>query len=247
MSSRTVALALAAMVLLSGCSMFGGGGGDDAPETTVAEAPDHHELVFGSNTNGHPFEATVNVSKNGTVLHEQTIASDGTGKYQNMTTFEEPGPYTVTVNTTLPGVGGGNRSERFTIDGELGHATLVSVAYQGIYDQSFSLPRRSAPHSLGAHSGYINYDDDPSSELQVRLWYRNELVGGETVSIVDNGNFKRILELEKTGVYRVSARGQDGEWMNQTLVVSSPKQVIKVRVGVNGNMDKMRVLRVELV
>ena len=232
MPSKTVALALVAMVLLSGCSMFDGG--SDAPETDVGEAPDHHEFVFGSDTGGNAFEATVTVSKDGEELLSESLSSDGNGLYANLSAVTESGPYTVTVNTTLPAVGGGNMSKRVTVDGALGNATAVNVGYQGIRVETFPLPRRDVTNSVG----YRKSGQD--AETTLRIWYRGEQVVDTTFTAEYKQNLQTITDVNQTGVYRVGVRSE-GEWTNKTVVLTDPDEQIKIRLGYNTNQIRVEI------
>jgi hypothetical protein len=239
MPSRRLAVALAAVVLLSGCSMLPGGGGG-GEQTTTVDPPDHHEFVFGSYTGGEPFNATVTVEKDGSVLHEQTVAGDGNGTYTELVTLEKPGPYTVTVNTTLPGVGGGTRNRQFTADGTLGNGTAIRVAYLGIYDRSFRLPRRHLEYPLGVYSSYLNDTGPNDVDVDVRLEYRGELVASKTKT-VRSDELTKVFGLNRTGVYHVAARGESDEWTNRTVVVTNPENYIKVSLNARGKVDELKV------
>lgn len=221
------------MVLLSGCSMFGGGG-DDAPERTVGEAPDHHEFVFGSDARGNDFEATVTVSKDGETVFSERLESDGNGLYANLTTVSEPGPYTVTVNTTLPASGGGNRSEQTTVNGTLGNATAIDVSYQSIDVESFSLPRRDVTKRVS----YSKSGEDAETDL--RIWYRGELVVNTTFTARDTREVSTVTDLNQTGVYRVSFRSH-GDWVNETVVLTKPDEQIQLLMRYNSDSIRVRV------
>ena len=220
MPSRTVAIAVAAMVLLSGCSMLGG---DTASETP--DAPDYHGIVFAADTGGNAYEATVTVSKDGETLVEQPISSDGTGTFENLSTFEESGPYTVTVNTTLPAPGHENRSERTTVNGTLGNQTVIAVSYRGIDVHSMRLPRQEMNEPL-----YFQKRVSLPVPANVVVEHRGETVVSKTVERNGTGPFE-IGDLPETGVYRVAVGGHDGEWENATILVTDPDQ--KLVTGLN--------------
>ena len=234
MPSRTVAVAVVAMVLLSGCSMLGGGG-DDASETTVGEPPDHHEFVFASSTNGHPFGATITVTKGSETLFSKRTESDGASAFENLTTLDEPGPYTVTVNTTLPESGGGNMSESFDVAGDLGDATVLSVSYSDIERASFTLPRRQMKYGLG-------YFSSSMEAVDVRVIARR---GGEqildtTFTAEHHQRAKPVADLTTTGAYQIAVRAGD-EWLNKTVVVPEPGRRIEILVGPNGYPEAVAV------
>jgi hypothetical protein len=219
MSSRRLAVALAAIVLLSGCSMLpGGGGGGDS----TSDGPAHHEFAFASNTGGVAFEATVTVEKDGSVLHEQTVAGDGNGTFVNLTALEEPGPYTVTVNTTIPAAGGEEMSKQRRVNGTLGSETVVDVTYRRIAFETVSLPRQELAEPL-----YLQKLSERPTPKRVVVEYEGERIAAETVERDGHGPFE-VADLRETGVYQVSMAGGDGEWTNRTVVLTHPEQKLLV-------------------
>lgn len=192
---------------------LGGGGG----QSSADDGPDRHELLLASNTGGESFEATVTVTKDGSQVFERTITSDGNGAYWNLTAFDEPGPYTVTVNTTLPAASG-NRSDRFQVNGSLGNATLVNLRYLRIDAETFGLPRQNMTGIL-----YVTKRLPFPANKTVVVKYRGETVVSETLHRNGSGPFE-VGSLPKTGVYQVSMRDEEGEqrWTNQTVVVTDP-------------------------
>ena len=214
MPSKTLTLAVVVLVLFSGCSMLGGG--DDPSGTT--DAPDFHELVFAADTGGNAYEATVTVSKDGETLLEQQISSDGTGAFENLTRFDEPGPYTVTVNTTLPAAGGGNMSDQATVNGTLGNQTVVAMNYQGIDFRSMRLPREEMNEPL-----YFKKRFDLPVPATVVVEHRGETVFSDTVERNGTEPFE-ISDLPETGVYRVAVGGHGNGWENATILVTDPDQ-----------------------
>ena len=231
MPSKRLTAALVAMVILSGCSMLPGGGGGD--QTTTAEPPDHHELVFASETGGQAYEATVTVERNGEAVFSETVASDGNGLYRNLTRLDEPGPYTVTVNTTLPDPSGGNESVRFETDGDAGNATAVHLDYQDVKYATFERPRRDLEHELGVSSEHTSIEGPQPTDLHLRVAYRGEEVAAKTTTVKGN-ELTRSVDLAGTGVYNVAVR-IDGAWVNETVVVATPAQHVAVTVNTHGD------------
>ena len=221
MPSKTTALAVAAVVLLSGCSMLDGG---DPATTSPPDPVNSHPLVYGSDTGGHAYEATVTVTKDGKTVYETDIASNGTGVYRNLTRFEEPGPYTVTVNTTLPAVGGGNMSERFVVAGRTSEATAVSVGYQGIAHASFSLPRRTVDEPVK-----VTGTGPGRSVGRLVVEHRGQRVVETAPTLAGNEPYY-VANLERTGLYRVSVLSE-GEWERRTVVLADPSQQVHVILG----------------
>lgn len=234
-SRRHFAVAVAVLVVVSGCSALPGGG---ANQTTV-DPPDHHELVFASETDGYEYEATVTVERDGEQLLSETVNSDGDGLYTNLTAFDEPGTYTVTVNTTLPDTGDENERAQFETDGDLGNATAVYLDYQDIEHATFELPRRDLKHELGVKSHYTTLNGTQPSDVQLRVAYRGEHLVSETTTVQGN-QLSRSVDLEETGVYHVTARF-DGAWVNETVVVTTPDEHVAVVINDNGDDATIRV------
>lgn len=209
-STRLLAVALAAMVLVSGCSMLPGGG------SAEPDAPDHHGLSFTSHTDGEAFDATVTVETDETVLYEDDLSSDGNGTYANLTTLSEPGPYTVTVNTTVSGASG-NRSDRTQVTAPLGNETVVEVTSLGIHFETLELPRQEMTEPLRFQKNI-----PMPIESTVLVSYQGESVVSRTIAA--NGTEPvELADLPETGVYRVAVSGPDGErWTNETVVVEDP-------------------------
>ena len=213
--------------------MFGGGGAG-APEPTVGEPPDHHEFVFGSDTGGNAFEATVTVTKDGEEVLSESVESDGNGLYANLSAVPESGPYTVTVNTTIPGVGGGNMSERAVVDGALGNATAIDVSYQGITVETLPLPRRNVTKRVGY------WKDGQDAETTLRVWYRGERVVDTTFTATDERKLQTVTGVNQTGVYRIAMRSE-GEWTNETVVLTKPDEQIKLLLRYNDDAIRVEV------
>ncbi|MFC3477813.1 hypothetical protein [Halobacterium litoreum] len=214
-SKRLLAVALAAMVLFAGCSALpsGGGGGDADPE-----APDYHGFTFVSDTGGNAYEATVTVEKDGERLLERSVSGDGDGTYVNLSSVEEAGPYTMTVNTTIPAAGGGNMSEQVELNGSLGNETVIDVSYLAIEVKSFALPRQEMEEPL-----YFQKNIDLPIEAQVVVTHDGETVYSEDVHRNGTGPFE-LAELPETGVYQVSVGDSDGEnWENDTVILRDPQ------------------------
>lgn len=237
-SSKPLAVALVAMLVLAGCSALPGAGNSDGDQGTTVEPVDHDELVFISHTGGDPFEAEVTVERGGETVFETTVQADGDGTYRNLTSISGDESYTVTVNTTIRGASG-NRSERFTVDEPSGNATAIRAKSLGIYQESFELPRRSLEHPLGAYS-YAMSDDE--FDLEVRVWYRGERIATATES-VPGDELTRVVDLEQTGAYLVEVRGSDGEWESYPLVVPEPDQHVRVELTTDGRIESVHVQR----
>ena len=219
MPSKRLAVVLVAMVLLSGCSMLpGGGGGDGAAQP---DGPDYHELAFYSHTNGAPYNGTLAVTRDGETVHETTLEGDGTGTFLNVTRFDEPGPYTIVVNTSLPEAGGGTMHEELTVNGTLGNATAVTMDYQDT---------RATSYRIGGDADGALYLDKRHSEpvpYPIRVAYEGETVVDTTVEEEGAQPFE-VAALRGPGVYRVEARGLNEEWTNETVVVTESGAKIAV-------------------
>lgn len=240
MPSRTqFTLAVVALVVVSGCSALPDGGAG-ADQTTV-DSPNHHELLFASETGGYEYEATVKVERDGEQLLLETVSSDGDGLYTDLAAIDEPGPYTVTVNTTLPEAGGGNQRVQFETTGDLGNATAITVDYQDVKYATFELPRRDLTHELGLKSHYATVEGTQSRDLELRVAYRGEHLVSETVTVEGN-KLTRSVSLEGIGVYHVAAR-VDGTWVNETVVVTTPDEHVAVVVNEHGDDATIRVQR----
>lgn len=210
-SKQVLAAALAAMVLLSGCSTLTGGAGGDDPATD--DAPAHHELRFYSNTDGVAYNGTLSVRKDGETVHETSLDGDGNGTYVNVTTLDESGPYTVVVNTSLPDPGDATMHEEHTIDAAPGNATVVTMDFQGARTTSYSL----AGDDDGAL--YLDKRIPEPVDYPIRVSYRGESVVHTTVSDEATSPFE-VAALRGAGVYRVRVKGVNHEWTNQTIVVT---------------------------
>jgi hypothetical protein len=228
------------MVLLSGCSMLPDSGGGD--QAATPEPPDHHELVFASDTGGHAYEATVSVERNGETVFSENVTSDGDGHYANLTTLDDPGPYTITVNTTLPDTGGGTKSVRFETDGDPGNATAVRLNYQGVEHATFELPRRDLEHELGVSSDRTSIDGPQPTDLHLRVAYRGEVVADNTTT-VQGSELTRSVDLAQTGVYNVAVRIDGETWVNDSVVVATPAQHVAVTVNTHGDDVSIEVQR----
>lgn len=219
-SNRALAVGLAALVLVSGCSMLPGGADGSASN----DGPGHHELAFYSNTGDAPYNGTLTVLRDGDTVHETPLGGDGTGTYLNVTTFEEAGPYTVVVNTSLPETGSGTMREEFTVDGALGNATVLTMDYQGVQRTNLSLPRGDA--------GALYFDKrlPEPIEYPVRVTYQGETVLDTTVSATGREPFE-LADLRGVGVYHVEVRGMNEHWTNRTVVVADASAEIAIHQG----------------
>jgi hypothetical protein len=199
------------MVLLSGCSMLPGGGGGDAPAERTS--PNYHELAFYSHTDGAPYDGTLTVTKDGEPVHETTLDGDGNGTYLNVTRFDEPGPYTVVVDTSLPEAGGGTMHEEFTVNGTLGNATVVTMDYQTAEVTSYALG--------GDVDGALYLDKRHTDPVPypIRVGFEGETIVDTTVEEEGATPFE-VAALRGPGVYRVEAQGLNERWTNETIVVT---------------------------
>jgi hypothetical protein len=221
-SRQLLAAALAALVLLSGCSMLPGGGDGDAP--AAEDGPNHHVLEFYSHTNGAAYNGTLSVRQDGDTIHQTPLDSDGSGTYLNVTTLNESGPYTVVVNTTLPDPGGETMHEEHTIDGTPGNATVVTMDYQGA---------RTTPYRLGeSEQATLHLDKQipEAVEYPIRVTYRGETIVDRTVADEATDPFE-VATLRGTGLYRVEVQGVNDNWTNETVVVTEPGAKIAIHGG----------------
>lgn len=218
-SRRLLAAALAAVVLLAGCAAVPGFGGGSDGNGDAPDGPTAHGIAFESATGGVPFEGTVAVGKDGETLVSRNVSSDGDGTFVDVATLNQSGPFTVTVNTTIPGVGGGTMSERLTVPGALGCETVVDLSYTRIRARTVSLPRQTV-----------------ETDLQFRKPRPVEIRGEDTYGVVVQYQGETIVDaafdedstgpvtvgaLDRTGFYRIRFRSGD-EWSNRTVVVRDP-------------------------
>jgi hypothetical protein len=222
-SRQLLAAALAAMVLLSGCSMLTGGTGGDDP--VQDDGPNHHELRFYSNTDGVAYNGTLSVRQDGETIHQTSLDGDGNGTFVNVTTLNEPGPYTVVVNTSLPDPGDETMHEEHTIDGDLGNATVVWMDFQGARTASYSL---SGDDDGGL---YLDKRIPEPVEYQIQVSYRGESIVDQTVADEATNPFE-VAALRGPGVYRVRVKALDHDWVNKTVVVTESGAKIGLHGGV---------------
>jgi hypothetical protein len=221
-SRQTLAVALAALVLLSGCSMLPGGGGGAAP--AAEDGPDHHVLEFYSHTNGAAYNGTLSVRQDGETVHRTRLDSDGTGTYLNVTTLNESGPYTVVVNTTLPDPGGETMHEEHTIDGTSGNATVVAMDYQGA---------QTTPYPLGGDDDatlHLDKQIPEAVEYPIRVTHRGETLVDTTVAEETTDPFE-VASLRGTGLYRIEVQGVNDNWTNETVVLTESGAKIAIHGG----------------
>jgi hypothetical protein len=210
-SSKLPAVALAVLVVLAGCSMLpGGGGGGDDPGTT--DGPGYHELSFYSHTDGAAYNGTLTVRKDGETVYEVDVGDPGDGFFANAT-FDEPGPYTVVVNTSLPETGGGTMHEELSVAGDLGNATVLTMNYQGVRETRYAM-RGDADGAL-----YLQDRLPEPVEIPVRVTHDGETVI-DRVAEIDSDDAVEVTDLRGPGVYRVEAKGHNNEWTNETVVVT---------------------------
>jgi hypothetical protein len=235
MPSNYAPLAVVVMLLLAGCSMLPGSD-DAASDQTDATAPSTHDLVFTSDVDS--FAATVTVTKDGEQVYKTNV-SGGDGAYEVLTTFDEAGPYTLTVDTNVS-VGGDNMSEQMQIPAESGNATVVELNFASVSTTPITLPRQELSESLGAYNRDAFTD---SRDLEVRVEYRGERVTTVSETVPSTDEVHRVVALNRTGVYNVSARLED-EWYQQTVVVTDPEEFIVVRIGREGAISDIQVKEV---
>lgn len=222
-SRQMLAVALAAMMLLSGCSAFTGGGGGDDP--VQDDGPNHHELHFYSNTDGFAYNGTLSVRQDGETIHQTSLDSDGNGTYINVTTLNESGPYTVVVNTSLPDPGDETMHEEYTIDGDLGNATIVRMDFQGARTATYPLAEGDAV------TLHLDKQIPEPVEYQIHVSYRGETVVDRTVADDAVKPFE-VGTLRGPGVYRVRVKALDHDWVNQTVIVTQSG----AKIGVHGGL-----------
>lgn len=233
MPSHVTALALAALIVLAGCAALPGG---EQTDTATATPVEHHELVLSSII--VPYEATVTVTDDGETVLAETVSGDASDAYATIGTLEDPGPYTVTVNTSIERYDG-TLSDRFRIDADPGTATAIRMNHRGIRADTFDLPRHNATYPLGAYSSYVNVGGSEELDLDVRVWYQGERIA-TTTTAVSRDELTRVVPLEDSGVYRVSARTA-GDWTNATVVLDDPETYIVVEIGAQGDVSTIRV------
>jgi hypothetical protein len=220
------ALAVAVLVATSGCSMLACGSDPAGPSDEALEiaeepapptdGPDYHRFVYGSYTD-EPYEGNVTITRANRTVYRHEIDADGNGTYVNLTTVGRAAEYTVTVNTTLPGFGGGLKSKRFTVDAELGCVTAIRTSYLAIENETFSLPREPMPRKLTGGVG------DNTANATVELYYRGELVNRTRVSI--DSYTETVTSLRKTGIYWVRVEAEE---MTETRIFLLTDQLTKV-------------------
>jgi hypothetical protein len=228
-STRSLAIALTAVVLLAGCSMVPGLGGSDGQ---TPDRPGYHGFGLVADTDGASFDATVTVTKDDTRLFRESMTLDGDGSYTNLTSVSEPGPYTVTVNTSLPAAGGGTRSYRRRVDGALGDETILDVVYNGLSVHTLPLPRQAVTEPV-----YLDKDEELPVETTVVIHHRGDVVYSGGVPQGETGLLE-LTTLSDTGVYRVSLSGLNGErWTNETVVVSHAGSKLYLHSSVGRSSD----------
>lgn len=239
MGEKSITVLLSVIVVLAGCTTTL----DSGQTTTQEPAPDQHEFVFASQTGGTAFEGAITVSKGSETVFEQNVTSDGNGTYLSLAARNESGPYTVTVNTTIP-AGNENVSDRFTVPGDSGNATVITADFHGVSHERLPLPRQSLEHPLGAYSHYVNIGGSDEVDIDVRVWYRGERIVSKSVGLPAD-QLTRVTELERTGVYRVAARVENA-WTESTLVIADPENFIYVGVNARGEVNEIQVRKARL-
>jgi hypothetical protein len=220
-STRSLAVALTAMVLLAGCSMVpglgGGDGGGSAPD-----APQRHDVVVVSDTGGEPYDGTVTISKNGEMLVTESLSMDGNGSYANLTSLTEPGPYTITVNTSLPAAGGDNLFREFEVDNPLGNATVLDVTYPDVTYRSAPLPYREMQQPV-----YFSKIALPV-ETEFVITHEGEVVYENTSHREGEGPFE-LTTLPETGAYRVHVSTSE-HTTTKAVVLKHPESKLVVEL-----------------
>lgn len=237
-SNRAVAVAVAALVALSGCSALPGLG--SGGQSTTAEPPDHHEFVLAADAENQSFDATVTVARDGETLFSRSLGSDGRDVHRALPSVERAGPYTVTVNTTFPAPGEGNRSARFTVDGDLGNATAVQVTPTAIRRYTYRLPRRPLEHPVGVYSNALVGDDDLPMDVTVAVTYRGEPAAVASASIPSD-ELVRVTDLNRTGVYHVRVRAP-AETATATVVIPETDHHVRVILDADGGVETIEVV-----
>lgn len=232
MASTRAAVAVGVLLVVAGCAGFPGV--DEEPES--AESVEHHELVLASDLT--PYEATVTVETDGETVLERSIESEGPAGYTQLGTLEEPGPYLVTVNTSIETYEG-NLSGEVRVDGDPGNATVLVADYRGITPARVPLPRERAEHSMSAYSYHVNIGGSSNVTLDYRVWYRGERLADDSVTVTRD-NLTGVVSLERTGVYHVSLRAA-GDWENETVVLADPEQSIVFEIDAQGYVSDIKV------
>jgi hypothetical protein len=234
------ALAVALLVVTSGCSMLACGSEPAgpqpaaAPQTTAEQSsddgPDYHEFTYGSFTGGAAYNATVTLRRGGEVVAEQTVESDGNGTYHTVARVSQPGEYEVTVNTSIPATGGGTKSDRFTVDAAPGNATAIAVEYLGIDHATFSLPREPLSRTV---TGTVFGE---GANVTVAVHYRGDLVNRTEVFI--SGETKPLVAPNGTGIYWVRATAGESEETGAFILTGG--RVISVNLRSDGIIRCLR-------
>jgi hypothetical protein len=214
-STRSLAVALTAVVLLAGCSMLPGGGGSSSPD-----APARHDIVVVSDTDDVPYNGTITVERNGEALATETISPDGTGTYLNLTSLTEPGPYTMTVNTSIPAAGGDTLRRQFEVAHPLGNRTVLDVTYLDVARESVPLPTRTLDQPV-----YFEKIALPV-ETSVRITHEGEVVYENTTAREGEGPFE-LTTLPETGAYRVHVSTSE-HTTREAVVLKHPESKLVV-------------------
>jgi hypothetical protein len=223
-STRSVSVAVVGLVVLAGCSALPGvgGGGSDAPA-----APDRHDVLLVSDTDDVPYNGTITVEKDGEVLASERISPDGSGTYANLTSLTEPGPYTVTVNTSIPAAGGDTLRRQFEVSDPLGTASVIDVTFLDASLSTFPLPQQALDQPVYYEKGRFPL------ETTITVTHEGETVYADTSSLDGEGPFE-LTTLPETGAYRVTVDcdrcGRNGRRTAETVVLTDPASKLVVRI-----------------
>lgn len=156
-------LLLALLVVLAGCSMVPGWGDEPAGPDPDTGPPDHHLAFLSSSVQG--YNATVTVSKDGTRVSQHNVSfEDDAIRYVPLTTLNESGTYTITVETDIPGVGGGTMDETHRLEVDPGpaetivHTTFTDIAFVTGPDTGRSVEVPIQYSWSHPHAGHLSYE-----------------------------------------------------------------------------------------
>jgi len=228
-SSQSLAVALAVLLLLAGCSAIPGvDDGSNERESPQPDAPDHHSFAVATDTGGAAFHATVTVTKDGESLASWEFSSEGNRRFLSLGTVNESGPYTVTVNTTIPAAGDGNMSRQTSMNGTLGNETIIDVTYTDIAFPSIRLPRQELSEPLKYRKAS---SAKTKNNKRILVEYQGAPIISKTFNKKGRGPFD-LASLSKTGYYRVSVQSPGGRWTNETVIIRDPDARLFVEMSV---------------
>lgn len=94
--------------------------------------------------------------------------------------------------------------------------------------------------AINVPSSYSDSDGANRLDVDFRVWYRGTKYIDETHAIDSEGD-NELLDLKRAGVYRIAARGKDGEWVTRTVVVTDPNKTVTIDVGIDGSIREIEV------